>query len=197
MHVLRSARVQTLLAFAFGLAFTGVVLSSAAHGAALHAQHAVYFEPGASPPAITSPALQLVAAPLPLSLQAAIVLLDAGPLAPTLPDPLDEPLGFWDALKDLRRTGGFWAAIAIALATLMAAFHKRAVPRPGEEPPPPTSWRARSIALLAGLGAVLGAGADMLLGLGNWAAFFTVIVASASLIWRAINPPKSGKPEEV
>lgn len=111
---------------------------------------------------------------------------------PSLPDPLNEPLSFWDGVKDLRRTGGLWAALALGLAAIFAAARARAVPRPGEPEPPPTSWRARSIAIFAGVGAVLASGGDMLLGLGNWAALFTTVVASASLIWRAFNPPKAG-----
>lgn len=161
MHVIQS-RITLFFAAAVSFLIAFALLSRAAHGDDTPAPQTVSASAGNVSPA----------------------------LAPTLPDPLDEPLGFWDGIRDLRRTGGLWPAIALGLAVLMSALHKRAIPRPGEEEPPPTSWRARSIALLAGLGAVLGAGADMLLGLGNWAAFFTVIVSSASLIWRALNPPK-------
>jgi hypothetical protein len=196
MHsVLRSYRVQTMLTFVLGFSLAFAVLSSLAHGADAGTQAQVASAPdSAGAPARTedpTPARIATAWQPTAGIPTSLAPTPAASAAP-LPDPINEPLSFWDAVKALRRTGGFWAALAIGLATLMAAIRARAVPRPGEEEPPPTSWRARSIALLAGLGAVLGAGADMLLGLGNWAAFFTVIIASGSLIWRAINPPKSG-----
>lgn len=201
---IRSVPISVVLAFLFSLAATFALLSHAAHGQDLQAQPALYqpdVQAAPAAPALASAALQLVAAPVPLSLQAGSALpvvpsvdKQTPAAAPALPDPLNEPLGFWDAVKDLRRTGGLWAALALGLAAVFAAARARAVPRPGEPEPAPTSWRARSIAIFAGVAAVLAAGGDMLLGLGNWAALFTTVVASASLIWRAFNPPKGSSP---
>jgi hypothetical protein len=93
-------------------------------------------------------------------------------LAPTAPDPVDDPAGFWAALKTAKGQG--WpVAIMLGVAVLAAVLRKR------------IAWLAaegtRRAAVMAGLVAVSAAAYDGLTG-GGWGPLVMALGAAVALI---------------
>jgi hypothetical protein len=117
---------------------------------------------------------------LPVIVAAAAALLSiAWSYGPAIPDPIQDAAGFWAAMKAVWRGGGLWPAVLIAAyATSMAL--RRVVPwlRDGRR----AAWTASAIG-------VLGAMADVSIGVGSWP---SVLAAMASAVLLVQSP--TGKP---
>lgn len=169
MHAIRSAirsvQLPVIVAFVVSLAASFMLLSSAAHGDEMQAQPAVYHPTDAAPVqtvALTSPALQLVAAPVPLSLQAAALpkagaQADTGveptpaptlPPAADIPDPEQDPGGFIDSVRAFWANGGKVPTVLAVLIGVMAVL-KRRIDWLG------VGWRATAVSIAGVLVATL------------------------------------------
>ncbi len=80
---------------------------------------------------------------------------------PTVPDPTDHPIEFWQALADLRTSGGLYVVIAVAIATIAKSLARVLAPAGGGAA---TGLRGRAISTLTAIGLVAGALVDLLLG---------------------------------
>lgn len=77
------------------------------------------------------------------------------------PDPIDHPIEFWDALGDLRASGGLYLMLAVALASIAKAVARVLAPADGSAA---TGLRGRAISTLVAVALVAGALVDLLLG---------------------------------
>lgn len=108
-------------------------------------------------------------------------------------DPAADPGGAWAEFQALRKKGGPQLAFGFLVAILGAAIRERLQPAPGGAEPDPTSWRARTIALL-GAAVALGWGvADRAAGAITWSGLMPIALGAAMLVWRAVNPPRGAK----
>lgn len=108
-------------------------------------------------------------------------------------DPAADPGGAWAEFQALRKKGGPQLAFGFLVAILGAAIRERLQPAPGSAEPDPTSWRARTIALL-GAAVALGWGvADRAAGAITWSGLMPIALGAAMLVWRAVNPPRGAK----
>lgn len=122
--------------------------------------------------------------------------LDAGVAAPSVQphaDPAADPGGAWAEFQAARKKGGPQLAFGFLVAIIGAAVRERLQPEPGGAEPDPTSWRARTIALL-GAAVALGWGvADRAAGAISWSGLMPIALGAAMLVWRAVNPPRGAK----
>lgn len=174
-------RVRTGLApliLVFVTAFCALMLAA-------HADDA-----GPTPQDAVSLAAAVDAGPLPI---------DAGPVVTVatpsagLPDPASDPSAAWQAVQAGRKTGGLWLAVAMLVAMAAKAYRVRALPKPGEQEPAPTSWRAKSIAISAAALAIASALIDKAAGVGTWGTVATVAIAAVLMVWSSFDPPKGSK----
>lgn len=102
---------------------------------------------------------------------------------PTLPDPVENTAELWALLRSTWRTGGAWPAIVLAAyAGLLAARVRVSFLRRGKA----AAWSAASLGLL-------GAVADMALGVGSWSG---VLVALLSGVLLVLEPAAKPLPEK-
>lgn len=123
-------------------------------------------------------------------------VVDAGVAAPSVQshaDPAADPGGAWAEFQAARKKGGPQLAFGFLVAIIGAAVRERLQPAPGGAEPDPTSWRARTIALL-GAAVALGWGvADRAAGAITWSGLMPIALGAAMLVWRAVNPPRGSK----
>jgi hypothetical protein len=101
--------------------------------------------------------------------------------APTAPDPVDDPAGFWAAMKTAKSQG--WpVAIMLGVAVLAGVLRKR------------ITWLAvegtRRAAAVTGVAAVAAAAYDGLTG-GGWGPLILAVAAAAALIYDPKSKPVS------
>lgn len=130
---------------------------------------------------------------------AATAEIDAGVpahVAPALPSAelptgdqvVQRPAESIDAITRARRTGGLWAAAAVIALLLSRAWIAYTAPPPGSTSPPPSGWRAKSLAVAVALAALAGTGVDVLLGPTPAIAFLTVGPTALMALIPVFNP---------
>lgn len=104
------------------------------------------------------------------------------------PDPIDHPIEFWDALSDLRTSGGLYLMLAVALASIAKAVSRVLAPADGSEA---TGLRGRAISTLTAIALVAGALVDLLLGSLSGAGLAVAAAGAAAMVQDPRNRPAS------
>lgn len=118
---------------------------------------------------------------------------EAAPTAVQVPSPSSSPGGLFEASKDARKLGGLWLMIVVVVFAAAAELRQRTAPKPGDEEPDPTSWRARTYAISAAVAAVAATLVDIGFGGVGWSALAAPGAFAVGRVWSAINPPKGAK----
>lgn len=104
------------------------------------------------------------------------------------PDPIDHPIEFWDALSDLRTSGGLYLMLAVALASIAKAVARVLAPADGSAA---TGLRGRAISTLAAVALVAGALVDLLLGSLTGTGLAVAAAGAAAMVQDPRNRPAS------